>query len=251
MDADLRTTFAQQGFVVLRRCFDAAALAAEVDRALADGFGPADRVQTFMAGNGSVTLRYVPMMNERCGSSTALVAQLSTLAASVLGRAVLPGRAKATRYYGSTSWHRDSEHPVQSVGFVAYLDDLSAAEGALRVVPGSHLDPDMPLPPEGADSGLAVESAVGDVIAFDEHLIHGSRGGRERRQWRSDFVIDPTTDEEITAVRRWYEQVLTDGADDPGYDARRHPSFGGHWRTHHPAWTSRLVEIGALPTSCD
>ena len=62
--------------------------------------------------------------------------------------------------------------------FVAYLEPLEAASGALRVLPGSHhladsalghlysLDVDVPDVP-----GQVLITEPGDVIAFDPHLV--------------------------------------------------------------------------------
>ena len=131
----------------------------------------------FNRGSGSVGFHGVIMMCERTPVSLHLVDLLSDAGARLLGRTVLPGRGKGTRYFGSSGWHADSDLPIDSVSFVAYLDPLTATSGALRVRPGSHLG-------EAGDE-VVVETAPGDLVAFDEHLVHGSVGGAIRRQWRS------------------------------------------------------------------
>jgi hypothetical protein len=93
-----------------------------------------------------------------------------------------------------------------------------------------------------------VVTQPGDVIVFDEHVIHGSSGGDVRRQWRVDFVATPT-DAELTTVRDWYGQSLPYEADDPGYDATTYPSYGAGWRRRYPDWTAQLVALGIIADS--
>jgi hypothetical protein len=233
------------GYVVLRRFFDPDRLAAELDRTLKDGTSAQQPPQLFSAGADTVPLRYVPMMCERTPVSLDLARTLSSVAKELLGRSVLPGRAKGTEYFSDTSWHRDSQHDIQSIGCLAYLDRLSAASGALRVLPRSHTDRTRRLANDARDASVAIETRPGDVIVFDEHLVHGSGGGRERRQWRVDFVVDPSA-VEVPAARQWFAQSLPDERGDVGYDARRYTSYGAYWRSLHPGWAARLVELGVL-----
>ena len=204
-------------------------------------------LRTIAQGSGTVTFQYVPMMCERTPVSLRLLDRFSVIAADLLGRAVLPGRAKGNRYHGDSGWHRDSEHEIPSLGFVTYLDPVNANSGALRVLAGSHTDRDMKLPDVDSDepaTGEAVETVPGDVIVFDEHLIHGSTGGHERRQWRVDYVIDPRDADENARVRAWFDQSVPDEQHEPGYDADRYPSYGPHWQTRNRPWTTRLGDLG-------
>jgi Phytanoyl-CoA dioxygenase (PhyH) len=239
--AALRT----DGFVVLRRAFDAERLSAEVDAALSDGHRDAP-LNTGTAGN---RFRYVPMMCERTPVSVALADALAGPAATFLRRAVIPVRAKGTRYAGATAWHRDSELDVATIGFVAYLEPLTVDRGALRVLPGSHrgrtTESPTGLPDEDRVVGRALETEPGDVIVFDERLWHGSAGGVERRQWRTDFVPDPVTPEEEAQMRGYFAGIFQPGWDG-GYDVDRYPSYGAHWSASHPQWTDRLRDLGAI-----
>jgi hypothetical protein len=231
------------GFVVLRRAFDPEPLSQEFDRAMQDGLSSSSQV---IAGNIGVAFRYLPMMCERTPVSLSLLEYFAASAAVVLGARALPVRAKGVRYLGSANWHRDSDQPVRSFGFVCYLESLDASTGALRVLPGSHrpelgdavaalLDaypssttggasgPSVPVLP-----GYAVSTDPGDVIVFDEHLFHASAGGRERRQWRVDYVEDPVDAEGETHVRK-YLTGLHSPEWDGGYDVDRFPTYGAHW----------------------
>ena len=127
--ADAFQTF---GFVVLRRFFEPSPLAAEIDRVMADGLG-AD-----VSRSGDIRFQYVPMMTAETPVSLSLLDRAETVAAALLGGPVLPTRAKGVRYFGDTPWHTDSDSPLTSVGFLAYLEPVGAESGALRVLPGSH-----------------------------------------------------------------------------------------------------------------
>src|SRR5262249_20303749 len=159
-------------------------------------------------------------------------------------RPVLPGRAKGTWYQADTGWHRDSAHDIASVGVVAYLEPLDAATGALRVWPGSHAALDRALPGRASRVGVVLPTAPGDVIIFDEHLVHGSAGGLQRRQWRVDFVIDPRDEHEHAAVADWFDQSIPNERQNPGYNAERYPSYGPFWQALDRPWISRLRQLG-------
>ena len=235
----------RRGFVVLRGEVDPGPISGEVDRVLFESDAGGYEARTLARGAGTVSFRYVPMMCERTPVSLGLLDQFAVMAAELLGRPVLPGRAKGTRYYGDSGWHRDSEHPIPSLGFITYLERVDGETGALQVVAGSHADRDVALPGTGPSGPTeAIATRPGDVIVFDEHLIHGSTGGRERRQWRVDFVIEPHDSEESAAVRAWFGQSIPDEVVDPGYDVERYPSHGAHWRTRDRPWTATLEALG-------
>jgi hypothetical protein len=252
MDLDLERIhhFRRVGYVVLRQALDPTPLKEELSHALAEACGLFEPHEAFATGGGGARYRYVPMMCERTPVSMCLLDQFAEAAAALLGSAVLPGRAKGTVYRGSTGWHRDSHDLLSSLGFLAYLEPLTARTGALRVVPGSHTDLAQALPEaalvEGLDraSGEVVETEPGDVIAFDEHLIHGSVGGDKRLQWRVDFVRDPRDTDEEKAVRAYYAQIFPDQRAPAGYDSTRYPSYGEYWRSLARPWTHRLQELG-------
>jgi hypothetical protein len=240
-----RDQFCEVGYLVLRQFLNPVALAAELERAIAEGISSTQPAQRFPAGNGTVSLQYVPMMCERTPVSLDLASALASVAEELFQRRVLPGRAKGTAYFGDTSWHRDSELDIASLGCIAYLDDLTAATGALQIQPRSHRNRRVDLPEAGWNEGAAIDSNPGDVIVFDEHLVHGSSGGRERRQWRVDFVIEPA-DREVPAVREWFALSLPDERRDVGYDASLYPSYGEYWRSRYPAWAASLADLGVL-----
>src|SRR5215468_6125281 len=116
MDTDLVDHFVREGFVIVRGAFDPVPLIQEFDRVAADAYGDGRAATTLAQGRGTVTFRSVPMMSERTPTSVALVDPCATIAAELLGRAVLPGRAKGTWYQSDTAWHRDSVHELASLG---------------------------------------------------------------------------------------------------------------------------------------
>jgi Phytanoyl-CoA dioxygenase (PhyH) len=157
-------------------------------------------------GGAVFLLLIVPLLATALGLLATRLASPSSpvsahaFAAELLGREVLPGRVKGTRYFGDTGWHRDSKDALPTMGFLAYLEPMTAQSGAIRLLPGSHADLTIALPTSFDDGSLppgqAIGTEPGDVIAFDEHLVHGSKGGRARRQWRADFLADPQNAEE-------------------------------------------------------
>ena len=249
MEMRVVAQFRADGFTVLRGAFDPQPLSDEMDRVRVDAFGVADAVQVVNVGSGGVSFRYLPMMCERTPASLALLDRFAAPAARFLGRAVLPARAKGTWYHGDSSWHRDSERALPSIGFVAYLEPLGAQSGALRVLPGSHVDRDAEVPDhisvgDRFGPGEVIETEPGDVVVFDEHLVHGSAGGSQRRQWRVDFVADPRDRAEEARVHDYFAEIFPEEQRDPGYDAELYPSYGSHWQAMNRPWTGRLRDLG-------
>jgi len=235
----------------LRKFFDPGALGEEVSRALEDAFSGSSSRNLGSAGN---SFRYVPMMCERTPVSLSLLDALSAIAADLLGRAALPLRAKGTRYFGETAWHRDSGGEVASLGFAAYLEPLREFDGALRVVPGSHRRPREDIPTGGPIGGMSVGEAIetepGDVIAFDERVLHASAGGSDRRQWRVDFFADPHGEDEEGRVRAWLAGIFQPGWDG-GYDIARYPSYGVHWQQSSRWEVGRLRDLGVYALAAE
>jgi hypothetical protein len=238
------SAFRAFGFLVLRRFFDPGPLSDEIDAVLADidAAGPyeSDRVR----------FQYVPMMTEQTPASLALLDRSDTVAATLLGGSVLPTRAKGARYWGDTPWHADSDAPLASIGFLAYLDATGAETGALRVLPGSHRpqyaeairhlaagDCHLDLP------GVALPTEPGDLIVLDERLWHASIGGRVRRQWRVDFLRVPVDHEADRLTRQYFAGLY---APDwiVRYDAARHPSYGSTWKQSSRPAVAHLAALG-------
>jgi hypothetical protein len=227
--------FRRHGYAVLRSVFDARALLDEMEQVFADAFTS----EVWHSGSGGVRFASVPMMSRRTPTSVALADACSVPAARLIGRAVLPGRAKGTWYLGGSEWHRDSDLNIPSLAFVAYLEPLRRGHGAFAV----RANENSAAP--RVDSTVTFETEPGDVIIFDEHTTHGSVGGTYRRQWRSDFIADPESDDEVGLLRRSFEHIFAVDWDG-GYDADRYPSYGDFWQATHRQWAKRLEDLGVI-----
>ena len=173
---------------------------------------------------------------------------------------MLPFYAEGILYFDQAGFHDDAGPGVKAVKFVAYLEPLTAATGALRLLPGSHHPEfsaivaawDRPHPAMDAEElrrqveGLPLyvaETRPGDVIAFDWHVRHTSIRGRDRRQWTISYVRDPVTAEEVER----YTDVVVDGnlaflLDDlDDYDHAAYPPYDDHWLAPDPAHPERAA----------
>ena len=115
-------------------------------------------------------------------------------------------------YVGSTGWHSDTDWSGKMRGkpprtfykMALYLDPVSAASGALRVIPGSHrygdsfaedLQKALQKPQDTLGltgdhvPAIALESNPGDVVIFNQTTKHSSWGGSSRRRM---FTINCT-----------------------------------------------------------
>lgn len=225
--------YRERGYLLRRKVFDPAPLRAEVDRAFAEGFSKTIRTGSiheneFAAGQSG---RYLPLMSARSPVSVSLLERFANSAEYLLGREILPVRSKAVLYAGETGWHVDSTRPIPSVGFVCYLDPLREETGALRV--------------RSRGATVILDTEPGDLIIFDEHLEHASAGGRDRLQWRVDFVAAPRNEDEEREVRAYFADTYQPNWDG-GYDVDLYPSYGEFWRSRaRDAWNLGLENFGA------
>jgi len=191
------------------------------------------------------------MMSDTTPASLALLDRTSAVAATLLGSPVIPTRAKGTRYFADSPWHVDSNLPLESIGFAAYLEPNESDSGALRVLPGSHLPKRGNfLRAMGATGKPATElqseilpTEPGDMIVFDEHLFHASHGGVARRQWRIDYVRDPEDAAARNTTRAYFSNIYAPNWGG-GYDVDRYPSYGPDWRTSGRPAVERLETLG-------
>src|SRR6266699_873017 len=127
------------GFVVLRGFLAdrVAALRAETGAAIHDAYAATydERVIDGISGH------YLPMAARLTPVSTSLVCddpRFIDAAQQLLGGPVIPECPEGVLYFAEASWHDDDGIGVRGVKFAAYFDKLTAASGALRLVPGSH-----------------------------------------------------------------------------------------------------------------
>ena len=122
-------------------------------------------------------------------------------------------------YVGSTSWHTDGFNTgPQHIKLAFYLDPVTAATGALRVVPGSHTI-DAPyfekLRTEiwgseanwGVDGAgvpcVALETQPGDLVCFNHNILHSSFGGNASRRMFTINLCQRYPQSEIQGLRDW------------------------------------------------
>jgi hypothetical protein len=217
--------FRRLGVVVVPQFFDATSLAKEIDQVMKRAFR-SERVTNY----SGIHFQYVPMMTAETPVSLSLLDRASALAETLLDGPVIPTRAKGTRYFGDTPWHRDSESLVTSIGVLAYCESLNAKNGALRVR-------------DLTSREQIIETNPGDLIVIDEHIFHSSVGGEVRRQWRADFLRVPMNADERKHTKAYFEGIYP--ADwDGGYDVDRYPSYGPDWRNSGRPCVAELEKLG-------
>jgi hypothetical protein len=190
----------------------------------------------------------------------------------LLGEGFLFSGSQGNFYSGDTQWHADSDAELFADGFrriklALYLDPLTAATGALRIIPGSHRAPlyheldacrkrgarqaewshaqfgigptDMP--------GVALETVPGDLVLFDTHAWHASFGGSPaRRMIAINFAQQPNGPEHDRFLRRIHEFNLR-CIKENGYRQRDWTHGGPFMRCERPRikrMIRRLVELG-------
>src|SRR6266852_8623765 len=115
----------------------ASALRAETGAAIRDAYIATydERVIDGISGH------YLPMASRLTPVSASLVCddpRLIDAAQQLLGGPVIPECPEGVLYFAEASWHTDDGIGVRGVKFAVYFDQLTAGNGALRLVPGSH-----------------------------------------------------------------------------------------------------------------
>ena len=159
---------------------------------------------------------------------------------------------------GDTAWHCDTGSlDYKAVKFCIYPDPLSASDGALRVIPGSHREPfhsRLSREPQ-TEFGVTAdevpaqvfETQPGDIVVFNIGLWHGAfRGNNHRRQGVIVYYEDPQTPAATTQVQQAMQ------GNQKMYAGLGHKMYGEHWRSvddpRHQRWLRRLDELGVLET---
>lgn len=164
---------------------------------------------------------------------------------------------------GDTPWHgRDrssgSYQEVPSCRVAMYFDSLNGENGALRVIPSSHLlpfatrlsglagedgmaeDGDLAYGAFGTASAevpcVILDSEPGDLVVFSETVFHASFGGKARLQITAQFGANPTTEAHVADLREMHDQ----------FNWSLHPSesYINSDRPRIRRMVSRLVELG-------
>ena len=251
------------GFVVLRGLlteWETAALTREVSTELTAAFGGLG-TDTDPEHTGGIRGDYLPLTVDRAPLSQALMADDPRLiqgAADLLGTLVVPTPPIATCFTSNAGWHTDQGPAVGGVKFLAHLQPRTGADGALRVIPGSHdpgfafrlrsywaADPAGQGFPGWSVPCVTLETGPGDVIAFDVHLYHSSAGGHDRLAWTIEYVPWPGLgDQDLAGITR---DLVVEAAefDQVPYDRARWPIWR-EWVAGAPAIPSRLLAVQRL-----
>lgn len=179
------------------------------------------------------------------------------VAEQLMGSPVLGVSTNGRIWRGNTEWHPDVQSlDFGGIRFAIYLDDLTADNGALRFVPGSHLDPlfgqmsydvSETFGVAGADlPSYVCEVKTGDVVVFNLAIWHAAFNGTARRQAQLVYYQDPGTPELEAQARVQFaaadRRIKEFGL--PGW-------FSDHWQSvpdeRHQRWVSRVRELGLVP----
>ena len=227
-----------------------AALRAEAGATIRDAYAATydERVIDGISGH------YLPMAARLTPVSALLVCddpRFIDAAEQLLSGPVIPECPEGVLYFAEASWHDDGIG-VRGVKFAAYFDKLTAACGALRLVPGSHHAEQntrlaayrcrqLPIRTDAEAAayqasipGCVAATSPGDVIAFDLHTWHASTGGRDRLAWTAVYQRCPETgaerDRTLRSVHDSFEQA-----------------FRGFDRDRYPIWRDWLADAAAHP----
>ena len=147
----------------------------------------------------------IPFVDQHAGLSALIDdPRIDGVVGSILGDDYNYEASDGNYYVGDTKWHSDKEplDPHESLKIAFYLDPVTAATGALRVIPGSvhagdsflnALHEAVPFttrskPEEfwgvsGAEvPAYAIDSQPGDMLLFNHRIKHSSWGGGDRRR---------------------------------------------------------------------
>ena len=221
------------------------------DAAICDAYAATYDERVFDGISG----HYLPMASRLTPVSASLVCNDPRLidgARQLLGGPVIPECPEGVLYFAEAGWHDDDGIGVRGVKFAAYFDELTAANGALRLMPGSH-HPDqharlaayrgrrMPVRTDAEAAayqasfpGHVAATVPGDVIAFDLHAWHASSNGRDRLAWTAVYQRCPETEPErdrtLRSMHDSFEQA-----------------FRGFDRNRYPIWRNWLASADAHP----
>jgi ectoine hydroxylase len=173
---------------------------------------------------------------------------------------------------GAHRWHRDNglmgrdmrllwrDQPRVTLKVAVYLTDVeSADDGALEVVPRSHLDTQSRYPAEEQSSGVPILGPAGTVAVFDARLWHRRRDNLGTRVRRALFLAYSyrwltSRDVPFADVPAWAalppvaRQLLGDPTVDPFYWAGGElPLDPAAVPAGHIAGVSKTAYAGATP----
>ena len=105
---------------------------------------------------------------------------------------------------GHQGLHRDfsAQRPGDTVLAIAFLDDYGPANGATRIVPGSHRQPQFDL--NDLSQAVQISGSAGDILVFEADLVHaGSLNvtGARRRSLLISYFAEPLYASHLTTAQ--------------------------------------------------
>ena len=270
--------FKAYGFLVFRNLL--------TEREMAQIGNEAESAATKIYGDqpGGPQGKWVPLLGDSTPFSASLLEdpRFYAIATEVFDESLVGVNTDMLFWQGDTGWHRDLDVPGNTgLKIIYYLDPLQAENGALRVVPGSHIEPHETQVPEVEPLILApcdtayqekvrgltvhpgdkmlpsvvVETAPGDVIAFEMPLLHSSFGGVSGRRLGATVYWYPSPTEaqaearrqEVRAIRSNHKRMFEFPLDEPYC----HPDWiaGANGNPLRSRWVEYLKELEWIPTS--
>ncbi|MFN0175587.1 MAG: phytanoyl-CoA dioxygenase family protein [Saprospiraceae bacterium] len=131
-------------------------------------------------------IRYVSSLENICNNGSLCALELlgapliQDIATSICGPDFFPMQDFVVvkmlgDHYGTVGWHQDMLHKRTGVPFSMgiYLDDAAAGDGALRVVPGSHIS-GRDICQLQTEPSIEIPMQAGDILIHDMMLAHSS-----------------------------------------------------------------------------
>ncbi len=193
-----------EGFSVARGMVTGAQLDAlrSETAALIDAFAAGDRPPDFWsyadAATGEAVLYRVHNLEKQSAPGCSAMFRsgaLHELAVELLGDVYATVSAMIVKTPGvaEVPWHRDriDVAPGSAINLSLYLDDSTAGNGCLEVVPGSHDSPDDAEVEIAQRAGpcVPVPTEAGDVAIHDVRLVHGS-GPNPSGSLRRSIIVE-------------------------------------------------------------
>jgi ectoine hydroxylase-related dioxygenase (phytanoyl-CoA dioxygenase family) len=155
---------------------------------------------------------------------------------------------KAPKVSSKFHWHRDlpyAEHSTSNViTAMLCLDDMTEANGATVVMPGTHripdeqvLDADRDIPEEQLppDERVTVCCPAGSAVLFHANIIHGGGANRSETPRRNVIGIWAGPDTYPAAAKRLAYQGLMPRSQDPARQRQTQMTFPSLAKSREPA----------------
>lgn len=273
---DEKAFFDEFGFLVFRQLFS------KDEMEVIDSEAQSAFEETYAGGRkGGSHGRWVALMGPTTPFNASLLEneRLYKIATRTFDESVIGLNVDMLDWYGDTGWHRDLDIPGNTgLKILYYMEPLTVETGALRVVPGSHQEPHEteipkadPLrlttdeidymatirtleinPGDISIPSVAIETHVGDAIAFAMPLLHAAFGGQDRRFGSSIYWYPSATKEQAEARRQESAIIRSNHTKMFNYPEDR-PYCHPHWINEavgnpiRSRWVECMRDLGWIP----